>query len=157
MPLTGQPPNPTRHPQVGFMAATSQVDVPLLQRSFDLHPYDGLLRPEVYDVQEAHARMMASRKVSQAPASRSVAECGSGQVCSWLVTVQQPAISPEGSRGQGGGGRLLCFSRQPRRGWQHGGSSLSAGSSGCVTWRQARAATRAAGGRPESCAGEPAW
>ncbi len=51
-------------PQVGFMAATTQVDVPLLHRSFDLYSYDGLLHPEMYDVQEAHARMLATRKVT---------------------------------------------------------------------------------------------
>lgn len=50
-------------PQVGFMAATSLVNVQLLQESFDLAAFDGLMPPDVFDVQETSARLMAARRV----------------------------------------------------------------------------------------------
>lgn len=51
---------------LGCMAVTSVVDVSPLQQNFDLHVYDQLVQPEVYEaVLSAHGQTAAARKFAQ--------------------------------------------------------------------------------------------
>lgn len=51
---------------VGFMVATSDLDVIVLHDSFDLHPYDGFLNPEVYEALHSAARDAVIARKQQA-------------------------------------------------------------------------------------------
>jgi hypothetical protein len=73
------PQTPTaRRAQVGMLAATCDVDLPLLQSSFDLGPFDAFLDPSDYERLEERARTLALSKAADALAAEA-ALCGGGQ------------------------------------------------------------------------------
>ncbi|GBF89012.1 hypothetical protein Rsub_01511 [Raphidocelis subcapitata] len=63
---------------VGMLAATCDVDVPLLQSSFDLGPYDGFLQPGDYEALEERARTLAASEAADAAAASGAAAQGGG-------------------------------------------------------------------------------
>jgi hypothetical protein len=64
---------------VGFLAATGDIDVPLLQQSFDLGPYDAFLPADTYTALEAAAREAASAAAAARAAASADTPAEGGQ------------------------------------------------------------------------------
>ncbi len=82
------------------MAATADVDVALLQRSFDTAPYDGFLEPEVYEAVEAAARSALTSKVILGMAM-GAALGGLQKQAAWSSPTGGPRAKPRGSKHEG--------------------------------------------------------
>lgn len=98
-------------PQVGFLVATADVDVPLLLESFDLGPYDGFLDPDTYERLEESAQSQAAAAAAAAGGEEEGEVATAARARAALAAGAQAALAgggPAGARRPAERHRLLA-------------------------------------------------